>query len=83
MSFSERPELTGRQKFGCGVYFVFALIASIFLFLLSTFGQCGAWAGSDCVQPSPALLLAFFPGGPIALFIGGILLTKYFKRDKD
>jgi predicted benzoate:H+ symporter BenE len=77
VSFSDKPGLSGRQKFGC------ALVAAIGV-LVTGLGAIFAALGScpEC-DANPVSQFLLLPGIPI-FFIGvGIFMIWHFMRDKD
>ena len=75
--------MTRWQKFGCAVYSTGAIALIPLLFLLSIFGQCGAWADADCQPMSSLEQLMWFPGSAIVIVAGGIVMMRFFKREMN
>ena len=76
MGFSDRPLLTGCQKFGCAVVAAIGIFCSFVALILAALGSC-----SEC-DPNPVVQFILVPGVPI-LFVGvGILMIRNFIRDK-
>ena len=82
MSFTEQPGLTVAQKLGCFIYCLFAILAGAFGILFSALGHCAPSPdGTGCENDSLGKFLAF-PGLPILLFIGGVLIVRHMTKDK-
>jgi hypothetical protein len=72
--------VTGWQKFGCTAYVIAAVVLIPMLFLMSIFGQCGAWAPASCEPMTGFEQFMWFPGSAILIVAGGIAMLKFFKR---
>ena len=78
MSFSDQ-RLTVAQKLGCALYAIIAFIVSAFFAIASAIGDCPE--GDDCPSEFDRAVMVY--GVPLGFFVGGLLLTKFFMRDKD
>ena len=78
MSFGERG-LSPAQKLGCGLYALIAGYFSAGFAISGAMGDCPI--GNDCPTEFDRALMVY--GMPIGFFIGGLLLTRFFMRDKD
>ena len=78
MSFSDRG-LSVAQRFGCALYAVVAFFVSTFFAIGGAIGDCPE--GNDCPSEFDRALMVY--GVPLGFFVGGLLLTKYFMRDKN
>jgi ABC-type Na+ efflux pump permease subunit len=68
------------KTIGCAAFGIAFVVLSSLMLLFAIFGQCGAWADADCVQPSRLETFALFPGVPVVLAIIGYFLFKSRKR---
>ena len=78
MSFSDQ-RLTVAQKLGCALYAVIAFVVSAGFAIAGAIGDCPE--GNDCPSEFDRAVMVF--GVPIGFFLGGLLLTRFFMRDKD
>ncbi len=76
MSFTDRPMLTGRQKFGCASVAVFGIVVTFFGLIGNALGSC-----PEC-NPNPILNFMLFPGTAIFFLVVGVSMIWYFLRDK-
>jgi hypothetical protein len=75
--------VNGWQKFGCAAYAIVAVVLIPLLFLLSIFGQCGAWASASCEPMTGFEQFMWFPGSAILIVAGGIAMLRFFKRETN
>ncbi len=78
MSFGDRPPLTGWQKVGCALYAIFGGFIAITAMGSAALGDCVP--GENCISETGRAIL--FYGVPLAVIMGGALLTRHFMRDK-
>lgn len=79
MSFSDRPGLTNSQKAGCALYAIFGGFLSFTAMVSAALGDCPS--EGNCVSETTRAIL--FYGVPLAVIMGGALLTRHFMRDKN
>ena len=83
MSFSDQPTLTGWQKLGCAVVAIIGIIVVSVGLGMAALGHCAPQAdGTGCENDALIKFIAF-PGTAILFFVIGILMMKYFMRDKN
>ena len=83
MSFSDRPTLTGWQKFGCALVSLIGFAVSFLGLAMAALGHCApAPDGTGCENDGFFKFL-FFPGTAIVSLMIGISMIMYFMRDKD
>ena len=80
--FSDRPQLSFRQKLGCGIYMMLGILATPILFLFSLASGCPAFAPARCVPASQFEQFMWFPGSVLIIFVTGFLMLKFFLRDR-
>ena len=78
MSFSDQG-LSTAQKLGCAFYAVIAFLVSAMFAIGGAMGDCPE--GNECPTEFDRALMVF--GAPLGFFLGGLLLTRFFMRDKD
>ncbi|MFN0045563.1 MAG: hypothetical protein ACKVOS_03770 [Sphingorhabdus sp.] len=83
MSFSDRPALTGGQKLGCAMYSIVGLVLVLNALVAVSLGDCAEEYDTPGCAQFKLVKFALFPGSLIAVVIGGILMTRYFMKDRD
>ena len=71
--------LSVAQRFGCALYAIVAFLVSAFFAIAGAIGDCPQ--GNDCPSETGRSLMVY--GVPLGFFVGGLLLTWYFMRDKN
>lgn len=79
MSFNAQPGLSLGQKAGCAIYVLFGGLISAFFMLNAALGDCAS--EGECL--SETTRAAMFYGTPLLTIAGGMLLIRYFMRDKN
>ena len=79
MSFSDQGSLLVAQKLGCALYAGIAFVISTGFAISGAMGDCVE--GDNCPSEFDRALMVF--GVPFGFLLGGVLLTKFFMRDKD
>ena len=78
MSFADRSALTSAQKLGCAAYMVIGGLTSFYLMVGAALGDCASKA--DCIDETARAMM--FYGTPLITLAGGVLLIRYFMRDR-
>ncbi len=83
MSYRDRPTMTGRQKLGCAVVASVGIIVLFFGLILAALGHCAPHPdGTGCENDGMIKFIAF-PGTAILFVSIGILMIRFFMRDKE
>lgn len=78
MSFSDQ-RLSNLQKFGWAAYVVVGGLISFYMMVGAALGDCSS--ENDCISETTRAIM--FYGTPLFTLAGGVLLIRYFMRDKD
>ena len=78
MSYSDL-KLSLAQKLGCAIYAAIGGLISFYMMVGAALGDCTS--ENECI--SEATRAVMFYGTPLLTLVGGVMLTKYFMRDKE
>ena len=78
MNFSGKTGLSVAQKFGCATYAVVGGLISFYMMVGSALDNCSS--ENDCISETTRAIM--FYGTPLLILADGLLLTRYFMRDK-
>lgn len=82
MSYNERSDLSGSEKFGCAIVALIGIIAT-FVGMIAQIGDCfPAPDGTGC-ESDRWIKLMWFPGTPLLFLCIGFAMIAFFKRDKN
>lgn len=79
MSYSDRSKLTVGQNLGFATYAIFGGLISFYSMVGAALADCASDRG--CISETTRAMM--FYGVPLVTFVGGMLLTRYFMRDKE
>ncbi len=79
MSFKDASRFTSLQKLGCAAYAIVGILVSLVFMGSAALGDCPS--ENDCISETTRALM--FYGAPLLTLLGGVLLARFFMRDKD
>lgn len=79
MSFGDQYGFTPAQKLGCAAYAVIGGLITFYFMASAALGDCPS--KDACISKAMRDLMFF--GTPLVTLVGGVLLTRYFMRDKN
>jgi hypothetical protein len=82
MSYLERRSLGRWQKVGLLSYWMVGHLVILLALGMALLGGCPAFASLSCKPGNEWLLIAVFPVTLVLVFIGHVVLTAYFRRDR-
>ncbi len=83
MSFSDRPTLTGPQKFGCFIVAAVGIVVTFMGLILAALGHCAPEADGTGCESDGIIKFIAFPGTAIFFLVLGAQMIWFFMRDKD